>query len=122
MGSRHAPTADVAVARRQPAEALAAVCVGDGAGEGIGGVVNRVILPQAGWVLLIIGVGIALLWPVSQLYIRAAADGGAAFVRATQIPYIWETVRVTFLLALASSVIAVAPKVANASGLSASGS
>ena len=74
---------------------------------GSGGVFNRLILPQLGWLLLILVVGAALLWPISQLYIRAAADGGSAFYRATQVPYIWETVRVTFLLALASSVIAV---------------
>ena len=30
-------------------------------------------------------------------------DGGSAFYRVFEIPYIWETVRVTFLLALASS-------------------
>ena len=70
------------------------------------GVINRLVLPQAGWLLLILLVGAALLWPVSQLYIRALADGGSAFRRTFGIPYIWETVRVTFQLAIGSGVIA----------------
>ena len=39
--------------------------------------INRLVLPQAGWLLLILVVGAALLWPVSQLYIRAL--GGRRF-------------------------------------------
>ena len=74
---------------------------------GSGGVINRLILPQAGWLVLILVVGAALLWPVSQLYIRGARRRRFGVLPRAPRSLHLGNARVTFLLALASSVIAV---------------
>jgi iron(III) transport system permease protein len=74
---------------------------------GAGGALRRRFLPRAGWLLLAFVVGYMVVWPVIQLQLRAFADGGAAFSRMMEVARIGETVRVTVLLAVASSIFAV---------------
>jgi len=71
---------------------------------GDGGIVRREVAPQLGWLLIIIVVGFAVVWPVAQLQVRAFAEGGSAFAR---MPRIGDTIWTTVVLAVASSVLAV---------------
>jgi len=57
-----------------------------------------------GWLLIIIVVGFAVVWPVAQLQVRAFAEGGSAFARMMRIG---DTIWTTVVLAVASSVLAV---------------
>jgi iron(III) transport system permease protein len=68
---------------------------------------RRLYLPRAGWLLLAFVVGYMVVWPVIQLQLRAFADGGSAFGRMVDLARIGETVRVTVILAIASSMFAV---------------
>jgi len=63
------------------------------------------LAPQLGWLLIIIVVGFAVVWPVAQLQVRAFAEGGSAFARMMRIG---DTIWTTVVLAVASSVPAVA--------------
>jgi iron(III) transport system permease protein len=74
---------------------------------GSGGVVRRVIGPQVGWILLAVSIGALVVSPILQLQLRAFFDGGSAFGRMMDIPRIGATIRTTFILAVASSVLAV---------------
>jgi len=74
---------------------------------GSGGPLRRVILPQAGWLLLVVVIGFGIFWPIVQLELRAFADGAAAFQRMLALPRICDTVRTTIILAVASSLLAV---------------
>ena len=74
---------------------------------GPGGLVRRRAAPQMGWVLLAIGVGFLVLWPVLQLQWRAFLDGGSAFARMMELPRIGATIQTTIVLAILSSVLAV---------------
>ncbi len=65
---------------------------------------RREMAPQLGWLLIIIVVGFAVVWPVAQLQVRAFAEGGSAFAR---MPRIGDTIWTTVVLAVASSVLAV---------------
>ena len=72
-----------------------------------GSTFRRRVLPRAAWILLAVVIGYMVVWPVIQLQLRAFADGGSAFARMMALPRIGETVRVTVLLAFASSFFAV---------------
>ena len=74
---------------------------------GSGGLLRRKVIPQAGWMLIAIVVGFAVVWPILQLQSRAFADGGAAFGRMAELRRIGDTVRTTVILALLSSALAV---------------
>ena len=71
---------------------------------GDGGIVRREVAQQLGWLLIIIVVGFAVVWPVAQLQVRAFAEGGSAFARMMRIG---DTIWTTVVLAVASSVLAV---------------
>ena len=74
---------------------------------GSGGLLRAKVAPQAGWMLIVVVVGFAVVWPILQLQWRAFADGGAAFGRMSELRRIGDTVRTTVVLALLSSVLAV---------------
>ncbi len=74
---------------------------------GDGGIVRREVAQQLGWLLIIIVVGFAVVWPVAQLQVRAFAEGGSAFARMMRMPRIGDTIWTTVVLAVASSVLAV---------------
>ena len=74
---------------------------------GSGGVLRRRVMPQVWWVLLALLVGGAIVWPIVQLEWRAFADGGSAFSRMLALPRFGTTMRITIILAVASSVLAV---------------
>ena len=72
-----------------------------------GSFLRRRILPQSAWVLLAFVVGYMVVWPVVQLQILAFSDGRSAFSRMLALPRIWETIQVTVVLAVVSSLLAV---------------
>ena len=74
---------------------------------GPGGLVRRQAVPQLAWVLLALGVGFLVLWPVLQLQWRAFVDGGSAFSRLMELPRIGTTLTTTVVLAVLSSLLAV---------------
>jgi iron(III) transport system permease protein len=74
---------------------------------GPGGVLHRVVAPQVGWILIALLVGALVLSPIFQLQLRAFVEGGSAFGRMLEIPRIGTTIKTTFILAVASSVLAV---------------
>lgn len=74
---------------------------------GTGGVLRREVSPRVGWMLIVVVVGFAVVWPVVQLQLRAFVDGGSAFARMATMPRIGDTIRTTVVLAVASSVVAV---------------
>lgn len=74
---------------------------------GTGGLVRRKAIPQAGWIVLAVGVGFLVLWPILQLQWRAFVDGGSAFARVMALPRIGTTLQTTIVLAILSSVLAV---------------
>ncbi len=74
---------------------------------GPSGLLRRKIAPQLGWVLLVIVVGYAVVWPIVQLQSRAFVDHASAFQRMVELPRFWKTVTTTVILAFASSLFAV---------------
>ena len=74
---------------------------------GSGGLLRQRVAPQFGWMLIVLVVGFAVLWPILQLQWRAFADGGAAFGRMAELSRITDTFRTTVVLAVLSSVLAV---------------
>ena len=74
---------------------------------GSGGLVRRTAVPQTAWILLAVVVGFLVLWPVLQLQWRAFVEGGSAFGRMAALPRIGNTVQMTIVLAILSSVVAV---------------
>ena len=74
---------------------------------GPGGLVRRQAVPQLAWLLLALGVGFLVLWPVLQLQWRAFAEGGSAFSRLMELPRIGTTLTTTVVLAVLSSLLAV---------------
>lgn len=74
---------------------------------GAGGIMRREVAPQIGWMVIVIVVGFAVVWPILQLQYRAFVDGGSAFTRMMELPRIKDTIQVTIILAFMSSAIAV---------------
>jgi iron(III) transport system permease protein len=68
---------------------------------------RRVFLPQAGWTFIAMLIGVAILWPILQLELRAFADGAAAFSRMVNLPSFGKTLRTTIILTVFFSVLAV---------------
>lgn len=74
---------------------------------GSGGLLRSDVAPQVGWMVIVIVVGFAAVWPILQLQGRAFADDASVFSRMSELLRIGDTVRTTVILAFMSSALAI---------------